>query len=511
MRSLLASVASFFFLLPQLHAADAKAVLKQALEAQGGEQKLRAIRTISWEAVGYRNELEESERPEGPYVTEFDTASEVHDWAGHRYRSSVEASVYPVFRFTTINVADATASMREVGGAKTAGTPDQLRLIRERMALSPERLLVTALDAPDVHAEADRTLQSVPQQVIVFTLDGAPVRIFLNAYTHLPTAMDYSGPLARSGYFSFLGDNTMRTWYSMWWLAKGGIHLPMQWNTEGGVKAERQQDQMYVIRKLEIDGALDEAKLEIPADVRAKFNPNAPPRDLDKIPLNTSAAKEIAPGIVFIPGSWNATLVKQEDGVVILEAPISPGYTAQVIAEARRRFPGVPVKGVITTSDSWPHLAGVREAVAEGIPVYALDLNEPILRRVIDAPYSSRPDELEKHRRPPVFHFVHDKMTLGGGANRMEIYAIHGETSERQMMVYFPQHQLLYGSDPFQRNPDGSFFYPQTVSELTAAVAREHLAVREFFMMHIEPTPWAELGKALEAAAETNSPDGTLQ
>jgi hypothetical protein len=58
-----------------------------------------------------------------------------------------------------------------------------------------ERLLLTALDASDVHTEPDIVLQSVPQNVVAFTLDGAPVQVFLNAYTHLPTAMDYSGPL----------------------------------------------------------------------------------------------------------------------------------------------------------------------------------------------------------------------------------------------------------------------------------------------------------------------------
>jgi hypothetical protein len=48
-------------------------------------------------------------------------------------------------------------------------------------------------------------------------------------------------------------------------------------------------------------------------------------------------------------------------------------------------------------------------------------------------------------------HPVSGKTVVGTGSNRMELYPIHGETSERQMMVYFPQHKLLYGSDPFQQ------------------------------------------------------------
>ncbi len=398
--------------------------------------------------------------------------------------------------------------MRLSGESASPGTPQQLKIVHEREALSPERLLLTAIDAPDLHLEPDAILQSVPQNVVAFSLDGAPVHIYLNAYTHLPTAVDYSGPLARSGFWAFLGDVTARTYFSLWWLAKGGIHMPMQWNIE----SNGLPDQMYVIRKLQIDEPLVETDLLISADVRAKYQPDAPPVDLDKRPLGDpkQPAKELASGIIFIPGSWNATFVRQEEGIVILEAPISSGYTAKVIAEARRRFPGQPIKAVITTSDSWPHLAGIRECVAQSIPIYALDLNLPILERVMNAPHKSKPDAQQIAPRNPIFHLVHNKTLLESGPNRMEIYPIRGETSERQLMVFFPEHHLLYGSDPFQINADGSFFYPQTVTELTDAVAREHLSVDEFFMMHIGPMPWADLSKAVATAEAQDTPNGIL-
>jgi hypothetical protein len=78
-------------------------------------------------------------------------------------------------------------------------------------------------------------------------------------------------------------------------------------------------------------------------------------------------------------------------------------------------------------------------------------------------------------------------------------------------MVYFPQYKLLYGSDPFQRRQDGSFFYPQTVTELMDAVAREHLNVDRFFMMHIGPTPWSDLAKAIAVAEKQDTPSGILE
>jgi len=161
---------------------------------------------------------------------------------------------------------------------------------------------------------------------------------------------------------------------------------------------------------------------------------------------------------------------------------------------------------VISTSDSWPHIAGVREYVAQGVPIYALDLNRPILERLIAAPRHAHPDALARSPRAAKFHLVSGRTALGVGPNRLEVIPIRGETSERQMMVYFPGLKLLYGSDPFQRQPDGSYFYGQTVSELTDAVARERLDVDRFFMMHVGPTPWAELAAALRAAVATDSP-----
>ena len=510
MKLFYAALAASAFLSAVAHADDRKSttLLHEALQAQGGEQTLRSIKSVQWEASGYRNELEESERPEGPYIKEFDTVSEIHDLAGHRYRSSTNGAVYPVFQFSSATVVDGNVAMLISGKNKIAGTPQQVQVIREREALSPERLLLTALDAPDTHSEPDTILQSVPQNVIAFSLDGAPVRIYLNAYTHLPTAVDYSGPAARSDYWAFLGDVTQRTYYSFWWLAKGGIHLPMQWDVESNGLPDR----MLVVRKLQIDEPLPEADLTIPQEVRTRFNPNAPAHTPDMTPLGLPGqpAKELAPGIIFIPGRWNVTLIQQDDGIVILEAPIASGYSVKVIAEAHRRFPSQSIKAVITTSDSWPHIAGIREYAAQGIPIYALDLNKSVLERVIAMPYTSRPDTQQRRPQSPVFHLVHGKTTLGTGRNRMDIYPMHGETSERQLMVYFPEYRLLYGSDPFQQNDDGSYFFPQTVTELMDAVAREHLDVQQFFMMHIGPTPWPDLAKAVKSAEAKDTPDGTL-
>jgi hypothetical protein len=379
-----------------------------------------------------------------------------------------------------------------------------LAVSRETLALSPERLLLTALNGGDLRLGRGTVMQGTPQDVANFTVDGAPVTLFLNRYTHLPTAVDYAGPLARSGYWAFAGDATMRTYFGYWWLAKNGVRLPLQRNVErNGLP-----DSVMTIDRLEIDGSTTRADFDIPDNMRQRFDDDPKGGDLDALPLGDPSHPpvEMAPGITLIPGRWNVTLVHQTNGIVVIEAPISSGYSSKVLDEVRRRYPDLPVKAVVTTSDSWPHIGGIREYAARGIPIYCLDLNQPIIRRTASASHASHPDLQEQAKRIPRLVPVSDHVQIGAGANRIDLYPLRGETSERQMMVWFPGRKLLYGSDPFQRNEAGDYTFPQTVDELRSAAAREHLHPEKFFMMHIEPTPWDDLTQVVTKAEARQSP-----
>lgn len=481
-----------------LYAADAAStvVLKQALDAQGGEQKLRAVKTVAFESSGYRNLLEQSERPEGPYLVSFLDISELHDHEHKALRRDQKSTLPPAQQFSSGAVVANGVAMNSFGGNQRPGSGADVTRANESLALSPERVLLSALDAADTHRQADQVLHGVPHQVVAFTLDGAPVRIYLNQHTHLPFAVDYSGPLARSGYGAYLGDVVQRVTWTFWRLDKSGLRYPMQWD----IQLNGLPDRTLMLRTLKVDAPVDPALIAIPEAVAARFKPDAPAPAPGTTPLGARQT-EIAPGIVQIEASWDVAIVDQGDGLVVIEAPISSNYSKQVLAEAARRYPGKRVKAVVSTSDSWPHLAGIREYAARGIPIYALGLSEPIVRRTLAAPYTGQPDSLQRAPRKPELHWVRGKTVIGSGPNRVELYPIMGATTERQMMAYFPQHRLLYGSDPFQKRQDGSYTAAQPVSELVQAVAREQLAVDRFFMMHLPPAPYSEL-LAVEGEAD---------
>jgi hypothetical protein len=479
----------------------ATSLIRQAITAQGGEAALRLAKVVEWKLEGYREMVEQSERPEGPYIPEFRSVREIDDFAHGAFASIADLRVYPEFKFSSGVVADATAAMRVVGTNFSAGNADMLAAARDSLALSPERLLLTALDAADLRGEPATLLQSTPQDKLRFSLRGSPVTLYLNRFTHLPTAIEYSGPAARDGYWRYFGDVTMRVYYSYWWLGDGGVRLPMQWD----IYRNGLHDSSYMATKVSWNSAPDAELLQIPDEIRRKFTETA-----DPAAVKLAAPVQIAPNVAFLPGAWNISFVRQADGIVILEAPISSAYSEQVLAAATKLYPGMSVKAVITTSDSWPHIAGIRAYVARGIPIYCLDLNVPILSRLAQAQFTTAPDQLQLHKREPKFIPVSRKVVIGSGASRIELYPIRGETSERQMMAYLPDLKLLYGSDPFQKTQNGVYRTTQAVSELLDAVKREGLQPARFFMMHVEPTDWSELSKAV-TAANSKFPDGSLQ
>jgi hypothetical protein len=120
---------------------------------------------------------------------------------------------------------------------------------------------------------------------------------------------------------------------------------------------------------------------------------------------------------------------------------------------------------------------GLREYAARGIAIYALDLNRPIIERMLASPHRLSPDALTRAPRPTKVTYVSEKTRLGNSSNVLDIIPLRTVTGERQMVVYLPGTKVLYSSDLFQRDKAGEFFLPQTLSEAMDVVQREHLDV----------------------------------
>jgi hypothetical protein len=340
-----------------------------------------------------------------------------------------------------------------------------------------------------LHGEADISFHGFAHHVVSFTWHGTPVRILLSGNTGLPSAVEITRVRPYEVYWSPWGDVTTRVSYAFWTLESGGLHYPREWSYE----TNGQPDWVFMVNELTLNPKTVDDDFHIPEEVKRDFL--AKKVEIEDMPFgNTSElAREIAPDVVFVPGRWNVVEVRQPDGVMILEAPISNGYSSKVIDDVEKRFPGVPIKGVITTSGAWPHIGGLREYAARGIPIYALDLNRPILERLLAAPHTLRPDTLALHAKTANITYLSEKTTLGSGPSAVELIPMRTATCERQLVVYMTDRHLLYSSDAFQRASSGEFFLPQTLSEVLDVVRREKINVEVDVGMHIGPTPWKEI------------------
>jgi len=478
---------------------SARAVVTRAVDALGGEAALRNLSTLQIEAVGHDYFIDQSERPEGPWVTRYVQTSEKRDVSGGRSRLETQQRFLQVPDWAGAGVAtivDADAAAMVRGDRSGPAGRQAFDEGRERIELAPERLLLAALAAPDLATAPDVTVHGIAQRVVTFGWRGRRARLLIDSGDFVPTALEIS----EQDSFGIWGTVKRTTYYSLWTLLPGGVRYPLQFDREwNGVS-----NGSTSIMKIAVNPPIDAAQFAIPDEAKKAFAA-APPSGIPTLKLDPAKRVDVAPGIVQYAGNWNVAFVRQPDGVVVIEAPVGSHYSAQVLDEAAKQYPGVKVKAVITTSDAWPHLGGVREYVARGIPVFALDLNRPILERLLKADYSAKPDALAASPKPPTFTWVSGKTTIGSGETRLELYPIRGENGERMLMAYFPALKVLYTSDEIQKQRNGDYFMPEYLLEVRDAIRREHLDVDRIFGFHTAPTPWTEIEATIAKASAAGS------
>jgi len=472
-----------------------------AISAMGGEGKLSGIHREQLDIAEHRSIAEQSYR-QAPFLTAYSHIHRTVDFEHGRMAIEThliwpESDVGPKqadSRTTVVATPDAAVVRTPTGdrpGSRTA--IDQARDI---LALGPEHLLLTAEAATDLHFMPDETLRATPHTVVAFDWHGIPVKILLNRFNHLPDAMESTRTF--DDFWYAWGDVTQRVYFSNWKVVQGVVY-PTTWIEErNGLPWESAQvlDATFNVK-------LDDKLSAMDPKAAAESTQHA----FRNIPFSITKHITLAPGVDLYQGPWSVTIVRQDNGVLMLEAPISPRFVKGALDKARDLYPSLPIKAVLTTSDSWPHIAGVRQAVAEKLPVYALDLNLPILKRMVAAPHTLRPDDLQTH--PELAHWVavSGMHQIGRGPNRVVLYPLRGASTGRQYMVYFPGHRLLYASDTLVLESAHKLYDPELMREVMQAVEREHLPVDTVYAMHQGPVPWSHVVGLVTAAMRNSNGD----
>ena len=472
------------FLLYNVHAQTAgnkkarEILLKTSLMLGSGWDTVRSVKV---QGYGTHFLVDQSERYEGPYISDQFTRALTFDVQNNRALAEYQVTTdYFGPSPATTFILDNGDIARKDGDKLSATPPDDE--LQDQILFRPDYLVKTALNNVSLIFQKDTVLQKKPVWILHFSISGFPVRLFINKETNLLTATEVVKP--HPGNFGIVwGDVRKMIYYSFWVLPSANVHYPAQED----VYLNDYYLETYLATQVDINMPFSrDSLLAIPENIKAES------RDFDRKTLDIfkksmdAKAKEIAKDVWVIPGPCNTTVVKQNDGLVAIESSLSSEYGEAIIQEVKKIFPGEKIKAFIATSDAWFHLGGIRAFAALNIPIYFPYLNKPLLEKVLHAPYITHPDSLAiKKYHSYSLHEVKNMVTIGNGDNTIRLCPYKTETGDRMMMVYFPLHKILYCSDLYQpKGGDGKYWQPHYAWEVYHSIKEYKLPVKKFYAMH---------------------------
>jgi len=461
-------------------------VVERTLKALGGKDKINSIQNLQLTGYGYRNAMEQSERFEGPYIPSsfnFKTILDFKDTLEQYAARQQDFTFSSNFKY----LVDNSAVIMQTRGRTIPWPQDQT--IQDDLYLNPLLIFSKALTSSSLTNLRDSIIQNLPHKRIKFLWNKYPIIISINPNTYLPTMLEIEKPYSDS-YLNVWGDLKKVVHYSFWDLLENGVHYPLQKDIyflgqlwESSIIAQAKINQPLSADSLRITSEAKKSALNFIMETEARILKMA------------TTKKEIAKDVWLIPGLCNSTVIKQPDGLTIIESPNSSSNTDQILEQAQKLFPGLVLKHIITTSDAWLHCGGVRSA-ALAANVIALNENKKIIQALLKANYKTNPDGWQKNRnKKPSITYVKGRTMFGSGVNRVELIPYRTEAGERMMMAYFPEHKLLYASDLLQ---PGNWEKHYTI-EVIQAVEREKLEVDMVYAMHMTPTKYQEIVNSMKA------------
>lgn len=313
--------------------------------------------------------------------------------------------------------------------ARWSETPLQLDGVhmRRMWMLNNPVVLVRVLMQPGTKLSAPR--QEGGLTVVDITLkDGDKLKAAFFA-NNLPAWVQWSNPQTDLGQVTF---TTHFTGYG----AFGGILLPLGYDTR---LDWRNVDyfKVYVDNYL-VDGRI--ADLAAPPEVR---NTPEPP----SYPVRPATSVPVAKGIWRI-AQGGTTVIEFNDHITLFELDAEVQQAKANIAHARTLAPNKPVTQLIVSHAHFDHVAGVRQAVAEGLTIISRRGNEGILRELATHAAPDFPDDLAKSPKPFKFMPVDERLRLTDDSMTLDVlWARNNIHMADAVFAYAPAQKLIIEGD----------------------------------------------------------------
>lgn len=304
------------------------------------------------------------------------------------------------------------------------------------------------------------------EDVVAFTAaDGEQITLYFDAVTHLMTRRETLG-------LGSLGDEVSAT-YFFDYRTLHGLTVPHRIEIRSnGILTGRRQLERFATTAVLPDSLFDP--------------PVGYTRSVSGVP---PAVEMIADGIAYVErvgGSYKMLVVDSDEGLIVVDAPVSVQATTAALDLIATAFPARPLRYLVLTHHHVDHTAGLSAFAARDVTVLVAPGSEDYLRRMSTVRRSFGtlvPTDSISH---PRIETLHGRRRIGKGSRSVEIIDV-GPTSHAASMlaVYVPSQRLLFQGDLFVTNRAGDpVSTPEANRDLDRIIRRERLDVRTIGGVH---------------------------
>jgi len=452
----------------------------RAVSAMGGEPAVRAVAAVTLSFHTATFALGQEETPASPARATVAYGRIVTDQRSNRqlFEQDLRQLNGTITRQRRITAGG--IGMLETDGRPAPAAPGAVAAVERAMRLSPERLLLAALDNPSalspLPAKEWRGSQS---NGVRYAAGPDTLALYFDRWSSLllVTEIVTDDPI--------LGDRRTVTWFTRWQPA-GAIQLPRQVDVE--VNSRLQSHTVYTAATV---GDPPADAFAIPDSIASRAQ-----RGSAAAPPVVVQLVELAPGVWRAEGgSHHSLVIEQPQQLVVVEGPQTTARSRAVLDTLRGRFPNKRVGVVVNTHHHWDHSGGLRAYLAAGIPVVTHARNAAFVRQIAAATKTVAPDELSRTRREPTIQTVEDSLTIGSGESRVVLYRLPTVHVEGMLMAYVPKAQVLFASDVLT---PGATLDRTGSAEMVAAARARGLTVGRFAGGHGGIPNWADVERAAQ-------------
>jgi glyoxylase-like metal-dependent hydrolase (beta-lactamase superfamily II) len=169
---------------------------------------------------------------------------------------------------------------------------------------------------------------------------------------------------------------------------------------------------------------------------------------------------ELAPNVQHVQGgSANNLIVAMKDHLVVFDAPYGELQSRWVIDEAKKKYPGKPIRYLVLTHHHMDHTGGTRTFMAEGATVIVPTPDKAYFEKVARMPHTVAPDELAKKPRAAKVQEVKDQLSLKDDSEEIRLYNIANPHADGMILAHVVKPNVVFVTDilsprgPIERNP----------------------------------------------------------